>query len=312
MTSEQRYTISVLLQKKMSLTFIAQTINVSKSTVLREIKRNSDSKGNYRAHLAEMRAHRRKSRAPGNRSVAHRARCRVFYLMRTEQWSAEQISGRLRKEGINVSKSTIYNWIKQCSPHYLDNIRKHLRHKGKKHNKTKHRKAYSIANRVMIDSRPNAGYGQSVGDWEMDTIVGKGGKGVIVTLVDRYSSFMMMRKLSNGKKARPLANEVIDMFKQAKLPVRTITTDNGTEFSAHELIAKELNTNVFFAHPYISWEKGSIENMNGLIRQYIPKNANFNDFAKQQINDRQDKINNRPRKKNNFLTPYEVIHLSFP
>ena len=107
----------------------------------------------------------------------------------------------------------------------------------------------------MIDARPSIGYGESVGDWEMDTIVGKGGRGVIVTLVDRYSSFMMMRKLPTGKKALPLANEVINMLKQTTLPVRTITTDNGTEFAQHALIANALKTHVYFAHPYTSWEK---------------------------------------------------------
>ena len=292
--------------------FIAQTIGVSNSTVSREIRRNSDVRGRYDPHLAALRAQKRKARSPGNRSIPLSVRCRVFYLMRTGQWSAEQISGRLKKEGINVSKSTIYNWINQCSSHYLDNIRNHLRHKGKKYGQTKRRERRDIPDRVMIDARPSIGYGESVGDWEMDTIVGKGGRGVIVTLVDRYSSFMMMRKLPTGKKALPLANEVINMLKQTTLPVRTITTDNGTEFAQHALIANALKTHVYFAHPYTSWEKGSIENMNGLIRQYIPKKADFNNFTDQQIMRIQNNLNNRPRKKNNFLTPLEVINNSFP
>ena len=307
LTSEQRYTISVLLQKKMSMSFIAQTINVSKSTVSREIKRNSNAKGHYNSHLAEMKTRRRKSKAPGNRSIPPQVRCRVFCLIRDRQWSAEQISGRLRREGIQVSKSTIYNWIHKCSAHYPDNIRKYLRHKGKKYNKAKRGYTCSIPDRVMIDERPNTGFGMSVGDWEMDTIVGKGGKGVIVTLVDRFSSFMMMRKLQTGKKAQPLAVAVINMFRQTALPVRTITTDNGTEFAQHALIAKALKTHVYFAHPYTSWKKGAIENMNGLIRQYIPKKADFNNFTKQHIMNIQNNLNNRPRKKNNFLTPNEII-----
>ena len=183
---------------------------------------------------------------------------------------------------------------------------------GKKYNRAKQVNSCGIAGRIMIDERNEKDYGMSVGDWEMDTIVGKDGRGVIVTLVDRYSSFMMMRKLGTGKKAQPLAIAVINMFKDSGLPVRTITTDNGPEFARHELIANALLTRVYFTHPYTSWEKGAIENMNGLIRQYIPKKADFNDFTNQQIMKIQHKINNRPRKKNNFLTPIEVIKLCFP
>lgn len=113
--SEQRYTISVLLQRKCTLKFIAETIKVSVSTVSREIKRNSNEKGVYNAHLAVQRTKRRRAKTPGNRSIGQHVRTRVFGLIRNEQWSPEQIAGRLKtEEGINVSKSTIYNWISSC------------------------------------------------------------------------------------------------------------------------------------------------------------------------------------------------------
>lgn len=119
LTSEQRYTISVLLQKKMTLSFIAETIKVSVSTVSSEIKRNSSGKGTYSASAAARKSRIRKSSLPGNRSITPQIRSVVFWLIRNEQWSPEQVSGRLRNEqGIKVSKSTIYNWIKKCSPHY--------------------------------------------------------------------------------------------------------------------------------------------------------------------------------------------------
>ena len=123
-----------------------------------------------------------------------------------------------------------------------------------------------IPNRVSIDDRPAHANGQTVSDWEMDTIVGKDDKGAIVTLVERKSCFMLMEKLDSGKWAVPLAHAVLRLLKGSGLPVRTITTDNGTEFAAHEIIARELGTTVYFAHPYCSWEKGALENMNGLIR----------------------------------------------
>lgn len=311
LTREQRYTISVLLQKKMSKTFIAGAINVSKSTIFREIKRNSNVKGVYDYHQADLKTRRRKAALPGNRSVAPLLRCEVFNIIREEQWSPEQISGRLGKEGKNVSKSTIYNWIKQCPPHYRDNVRRFLRRGGKKYTRNGQRKGFSIPNRITIDERPKAGYGETPGDWEMDTIVGKGGKGAIVTLVDRYSSFMLMRKLDRGKQAKPLAETVVRMLQEAGLPVRTVTTDNGTEFAAHEIIAEKLGTRVYFAHPYSSWEKGAIENTNGLIRQYIPKKDHFCQYTDDFIKRIQDKLNNRPRKKINFSTPKEMVKMDF-
>ena len=311
LTSEQRYTISVLLQKKMSRSFIAQVINVSTSTVSREIMRNSNVKGVYDPRQAELKKCRRKAKNPGNRSISPVLRAEVFQLIRDEQWSPEQISGRLSLMGKKVCKSTIYNWINATSSHYKDNIRKYLRHSGKKYRKVVEGKASPIKNRISIDERPNEGFGESVGDLEMDTIVGKDGKGAIVTLVDKYSSLLLMRKLDTGKKAAPLAQAVIDLVKDAKIKVRSITTDNGTEFAEHEAISKGLCCNVYFAHPYSSWEKGTIENTNGLIRQYIPKKENFENYTHSEIQTIQDKLNSRPRKKNGFLTPTEVISRYF-
>lgn len=305
--SKQRYTISVLLQKEMTISFIAEAIGVSKSTVSREIKRNSTKNGLYDPHLAELSARRRKKeKNVNNRSISKKVRARVFGLIRKNQWSPEQVSGwLLKEEGISVSKSTIYNWIDSCSPHYEDNIRKHLRHQGRK---TKRRnKETPILNRTSIDERPIHANGQTIGDWEMDTIVGINGKGAIVTLVDRKSCYMLMQKLDTGKKAKPLARAVISLLKKSRLPVRTITTDNGTEFADHETIAKELGANIYFAHPYSSWEKGAIENMNGLIRQYIPKKKDFKGFSNGWIEHVRDKLNNRPRKKNGFLSPIDMV-----
>jgi IS30 family transposase len=141
----------------------------------------------------------------------------------------------------------------------------------------------------------------------MDTILGKDGKGAIVTLVERKSCFMLMEKLDTGKQAVSLAHTVVRLLKGTKMPVRTITTDNGTEFAAHEIIAREVNTSVYFAHPYSPWEKGAIENMNGLVRQYIPKKADFKGISSGYIKQIIEKLNNRPRKKNRFSKPVDMI-----
>lgn len=310
--SEQRYTISVLLQKKMTLSFIAEAIGVSVSTVSREITRNSKEKGIYNGHTAVLRAKRSKSKNSGNNTIALYVRSRVFELIRTEQWSPEQVSGWLKKEeGISVSKSTIYNWINKTSPHYKDNIRKYLRRSGKKKKPSSFNAKGIIPNRISIEQRPTEFNGQTIGDWEMDTIVGKDGRGTIVTLVEKKSCYMLMKKLKKGKQALPLAKTVVEMLKGENIPVKSITTDNGTEFAAHEIIARELNTKVFFAHPYASWEKGAIENMNGLIRQYIPKKTDFKGISDSMIQRIQAKLNNRPRKKNGFRKPNEIIKKNY-
>ena len=257
----------MLLQKKCSLSFIAKTIGVSVSTVSLEKRRNSNVQGVYDGRLATLKARHRKAGMPGNRSISPHVRSRVFELIRREQWSPEQISGWfMKQEGLSVSKSSIYNWIAAVSPYHKDNIRRHLWHGGRKVRSSASSTRTPISNRVSIDDRPAYANGQTVGDWEMDTIVGKDDKGAIVTLVERKSSFMLMEKLDSGKRAVPLAHAVVRLLKGSGLPVRTIITDNGTEFAAHEIIARELGTTVYFAHPYCSWEKGALENMNGLVR----------------------------------------------
>lgn len=142
----------------------------------------------------------------------------------------------------------------------------------------------------------------------MDTIVGKDGHGAIVTLIERSTNMLFMRKLTEGKNARKLAETVIHLLAPFKGYVKSITTDNGTEFACHEIIAKSINTQVYFADPYSSWQKGAIENMNGLIRQYIPKNTSFSNISHQQITKIMNKINTRPREKLNFSTPKECFY----
>ena len=125
---------------------------------------------------------------------------------------------------------------------------------------------------------------------------------------ERKSSFMFMEKLDSGKRTVPLAHAVVRLLKRRGLPVRTITTDNGTEFAAHEIIARELGTTVYFAHPYCSWEKGAIENMNGLVRQYIPKRTDFRGISRGYARKIVEKLNIRPKKKNGFSKPADMIN----
>lgn len=173
-------------------------------------------------------------------------RSRVFKLIRKEQWSSARVSRWLRRsEGRSGSKSAIYNWIAGGSPHYKDSIHKHLRRGGKKSENSA--QGSRIPNRVSVDERPAEANGQTLGNREMDTIVGKDGKGAIVTLVERKSSFMLMEKLNTGKQAIPTADAVVRLLKGYRLSVRTITTDNGRS-SQHTKLSKGNRTREFTSH----------------------------------------------------------------
>lgn len=154
---------------------------------------------------------------------------------------------------------------------------------------------------MSIHERPSEADGKRFGGLEMDTIVGPNNQQAIVTLVDRNTNMLFMKNLKYGKDAEKLALTVIEKLKPIKRKLKTITTDNGKEFSAHEIISEALGVNVFFTDPYSSWQKGAIENANGLIRQYIPKKVSFNDYDDKDIKDIEEKINRRSRKKSGLI-----------
>lgn len=304
LTSEQRYTISVLLSKGLKKKEIAEAIGVSNSTITRELQRNSSKRGVYKWEIAQKQAEKRSKRTPGNRAISKAIWSSVKHYLVNEQWSPEQISGYLAKDGIKISHETIYAWIREDKRN-RGTLYKHLRHR------LKHRKKYvgagrsCIINRKSIHERPAEADGKRFGDLEMDTIVGPNNQQAIVTLVDRNTNMLFMKKLKYGKDAKNLALTVIEILKPIKKKLKTITTDNGKEFSAHEIISEALGVDVFFTDPYSSWQKGAIENANGLIRQYIPKKVSFNDYDDKDIKDIEEKINRRPRKKLGFETPIE-------
>lgn len=302
LTSEQRYTIDVLLRQKKSRKEIAQTIGVSQSTLSREIKRNSGQRG-YHCQQAHSKAADRQRRLQNYRNLTLEIRHFIRISMTEEQWSPEQIVGYLRRKGKPcVCVETIYAYIRADKANGGD-LWTHCRHQLK-HRKRRVSAPYTaVQNRTMIDERPSDWDGSTPGDFEMDTIVGKDGNGAIVTLVERKTNFTLARKLPQGKNAKTLAETVILMLLPYIGKIRSITTDNGSEFAEHLLIAKRLKTKVFFAHPYSSWEKGCIEYHNKLIRQYIPKGTDFNNITDRMLKEIVIKINRRPRLKLGFSTP---------
>ena len=301
-TSEQRYTIDVLLRQKKSRKEIAQTIGVSESALCREIKRNSGQRG-YHYKQAQAKAADRQRRLQNYRNLTLELRKFIREKMTQEQWSPAQIVGWLREHGEKtVCVETIYAYIRADKANGGD-LWTHCRHQLK-HRKRQVSQPYTaVRNRTMIDERPPECDGSTPGDFEMDTIVGEDGKGAIVTIVERNKSFVMARKLPHGKNAKELAKVVIAMLLPYIGKIRSITTDNGSEFAEHLEIAKRLKTKIFFAHPYSSWEKGCIEYHNKLIRQYIPKGTDFKTITDDMLKQMVMKINRRPREKLDFPTP---------
>lgn len=307
LTSEQRYTISVLLQNRTKQKEIAKAINVSPSTVSREIRRNSGVRGRYNWETAQANAVQTKRKKPGNHSINKEVMEEARHLLVAEQWSPEQISGVLAKDGKYISHETIYRMIRKDKAEG-GTLYKHCRHKLKRRARPVGSRRISIPNRTSISERPAEVDGKRFGDFEMDTIVGRGNHGAIVTLIERSTSMLFMRKLKKGKNAKELARTVIHLLSPFKEHVKSITTDNGTEFACHEMIGKSLGVTICFADPYASWQKGAIENANGLIRQYVPKTETFEHVSHQQITKYSKRINIRPRKKLEFKTPHECFY----
>lgn len=254
LTSEQRYTISVLLRNGEKKNSIARAIGVSPSTITRELMRNSGSRGKYVWETAQRNAVYHKHRYPGNRTIDKDLMDESLRLLEQEQWSPEQISGYLALQGKPISHETIYKFIRRDKTNGGD-LYKNCRHRLKHRSRPVGGKCSSIPNRVGISERPVEADGTRFGDFEMDTIVGKGNHGAILTITERNTNMLFMRKLNKGKNAEELANTVVRLLEPYKKYIRTITTDNGTGFACHEMITEKLGVPVYFADPYSSWKK---------------------------------------------------------
>lgn len=307
LTREQRYQISALLDNNLTQTEIAKTLGVHKSTISRELKRNTGKRG-YRPKQAHEFTEERIKQRSKNRFIE--PIWGVVNLFIKIDWSPEQISKRLAKLGIlKVSHERIYQHI------FADKLQggslyKHLRcqKKYKRRLGGKDRRG-QIVNRVSIDLRPDlVNTKERAGDWELDTIIGKNHKQAAVTIVDRKMKITLAKKVDH-KDAESVKNAIIELltpFASVGL-VHTLTADNGKEFAEHQAIAKALNCDFYFADPYASWQRGLNENTNGLIRQYCPKGSCFKHLDDEHFEFIMHRLNNRPRKTLGMKTPNEVL-----
>ena len=305
LTCEQRYAIRILLKKDYLQKDIAAAIGVNKSTISRELKRNSGKRG-YRPKQAQQKAvERRQDKSPPRIAEATWNKVRLYLK---DDWSPEQISGTMKlKERISISHEWIYQFIikdKQTG----GNLYTHLRCKSKRRKRYgSHERRGILKNRRSIEERPAiVETKERIGDWEADTIIGKAHKGAIVSLTERKTKICLIYKVER-KTADLVSKAMSKLLLPLKDIVYTITSDNGKEFALHEETAKTLETDFYFAHPYASYERGLNENTNGLIRQYFPKGRDFRTITDEELIMAMKKLNNRPRKTLGFLTPNEVF-----
>ncbi len=305
LAQEQRYAIFTLLQTGHNQTKIAAGIGVHKSTISRELRRNKGLRG-YRHKQAHDLAQARK-RQKARRRIDAGTWAFIERLIQKE-WSPEQISGWMKNEmGYSISHERIYQYILQ-DKQTGGQLYQHLRcRKKRKKRYGSHDRRGQIPNRIFIDERPIiVDSRHRYGDWEVDTIIGRRHQQAIVSLAERKSRLALIQKVDR-KTSQQVSQAVTELLGSVKHRVYTITADNGKEFSGHQKIAKSLDANFYFAHPYASWERGLNENTNGLIRQYFPKSRDFVTITDSEIQSAMDKLNNRPRKCLGFKTPNQVF-----
>lgn len=311
LTSEERYTFSIMRKQGQSITLIAEALGRHRSTLYRELERNRchHIDNAYRPSKAESRAkaRRRKSRQYSHFTEADFIPVRSLIRFK---WSPEQISGVLKSLGLKtMSHETIYQYIWADKANGGDlhaHLRQALKQRRKRHKS--HDSRGRLANKRHISERPASVETRKYrGHWEIDTVMGKGSKDCIVTLVERKSGFVLIGKLPD-RSAASVNAKTISLINRSPASFKTITADNGTEFHQYSKIEEATGTKFYFANPYHSWERGTNENCNGLIRQYLPKGTSMESLTQQQCNRIADKLNSRPRKRHNFKTPEEILY----
>ena len=309
-TSEERYTIATLMQEGFNQSEIAEALGRHRSSISRELRRNISRYDNcYRPFVA---SHRTRARRSGSRRNTRFAAddFRIVERLIRKDWSPEQIAGRLRLEGtLSISHETIYlhTWKDRAAG---GTLYKHLRCATKKRRK-RHNSYDSrgrLAGKRHISERPQwIDKRKSTGHWEVDTVVGTGSKDCVATLVERKTGLTMIGKLPDRCKLS-MSKRLRSLIRREPNRFNTITADNGTEFHDYEAVEEATSATFYFATPYHSWERGTNENLNGLLRQYLPKGTNLAGLNQRQCDAIARQLNTRPRKRLGYRTPEECFY----
>lgn len=304
LSERQRYQISHMLRMGSLQQEIAKEIGVHKSTISREVRRNRSRSG-YEFERAHQKA---KSRRHGCQASISPEIWLLVGSRLEQEWSPEQISAWLALEKqIKISHEWIYQYILRDKKHG-GKMYQHLRCQKKR------RKRYgsydrrgSIPNRRSIEERPESVSERlEIGDWELDTIIGKNYQQALVTIVDRKSRYVLMGKVDQ-RTSEKVGNLIIELLTPFRTFTKSLTADNGMEFANHRKIEQSLQAPFYFAHPYSSWERGTNENTNGLIRQYIPKSRMMQTVELTEVAEICNKLNHRPRKCLGFRSAHDIF-----
>ncbi|MGJ8674238.1 IS30 family transposase [Rubritalea sp.] len=307
LSREERSILGHYRLRRLSLREIARRMNRNVSTISRELERNRYTNGRYVAHHAQSYYQGRLKRSRKGTNFSSKQWRHVITLLEL-QFSPEQISGRLKLEkALSISHETIYKYIWADKKHG-GKLYKQLRGSSKQR-----RKRYSskdsrgrLAGKKMIDVRPpEIEKRLDLGHWEIDTVHGSGKK-AIVTLVERATGYVMIGQL-DSKKVVDLNARTSKLIRRKPQHFKTITADNGVEFHGYKKLEKRHDLDFYFAFPYHSWERGTNENTNGLIRQYLPKGCSMENLTQRQCHFIEHRLNNRPRKRYNYMTPKEML-----
>jgi IS30 family transposase len=313
-TREERYTISAMRKQGWHPARIARELGRHRSTIGRELARNASRRdGSYRAARAQEMTNRRRSWSRKNRRFGETEWALVEALIR-QDWSPEQISGYLARTGIlSISHETIYRYILE-DKYRAGTLHQHLRHRSRKRRKRygTYERRGRLEGKRHISQRPAyVEKRRSIGHWEIDTLMGVGNDHCVLTLVERASGFLLMRKLRARNKAET-ARRTLELVRSQPGKVKTITADNGSEFHSYEKVENATDAKYYFATPHHAWERGTSENTNGLVRQYLPKRTSMQDVTQIDCRRIADWINARPRKRLGFRSPAEVFNTRRP
>lgn len=308
-TPEERYMLATLRRQypKLSYSAMAELLGRDRSTISREFRRNSSPHdGRYRYQKAQERANGRRSRSRRRSQFTIEQWCLVETLLR-EDLSPEQVSGRMRSDGtLSMSHETIYQFVlrdKREGGNLFHRLRQRMKKRRKRYG-TRDRRGRLEGKRHISERPAEAEDRQLPGHMEIDTVMGAGSQDCVVTLVDRATGEIAIGKLED-RTVESLNKRVVALLRRHPGRYQTITADNGTEFHGYENIERETAVNFYFANPYHSWERGSNENANGLLRQYLPKRTSMKGVTQHDCDRIAAKLNNRPRKRYGFRTPLE-------
>jgi len=307
-TSEERYILATLRKQGLNQSEIARELGRHRSTICRELKRNSARfDGCYRPSKAIERTAGRRSRSRRNQRFTRTDLRRIEALLR-QRWSPEQICGRLRNS-LSISHETIYRHV------WRDRMLGGSLHTYLRGARKKRRKRYGaydsrgrLAGKRHISERPSAAEQRSeIGHWEIDTVIGKGSRHCLVSVVDRKTGYVLIGKLRARTKEHT-NQRIVRLMRRHPRRFKTVTADNGTEFHDYAAIERATGTLFYFATPHHSWERGTNENTNGLIRQYVPKGTSMSKLSQHRCNAIARALNDRPRRRLAFKTPQECFN----